>query len=255
MSNKKEEIQFSDIYEKLYYSYLTYYDKIWDTKTYEVERSKLKTIVRAMRKSGFSGIAFYNALKEEGYAPYTIKSLVQRAASLYQHGQDSDFLSKFNNPMKDLLIRHPQLFRNAYKTERLTIDFDEAKAKILTIQNVEVRDFCLALLMSGLRIHEAYIVNQQTSSVVGKGDKERYVMFDYPHQTFPPASTVRRTLAKLGLKPHTLRKLLATKLSRSDMTYTDICAVLGWSSLQTAAKYLQPLKEEQLKQKMKEILK
>ena len=65
---------------------------------------------------------------------------------------------------------------------------------------------------------------------------------------------VRKELAKIGLKPHSLRKLLATKLSRSNMTYTDICAIFGWSSLATAQKYLQPLKEDQLKQKMKEIL-
>lgn len=250
-----DKIKFEDIYEKLYYSYLNYYDKIWDNKTYESEKSRLKTVIRVMRISGFRGIDFYNQLKIEGYKPYTIKKLVQRAAALYKHGQDQGFLSKFNNPMQDIITRSPQLFRNAYKAERLKLDYDEAKNRILTIANEDVREFCMQLLKTGLRIHEAYIVNQSTSSVIGKGDKERFTTFEWPaNKEMPSEATVRRALAKIGLKPHSLRKLLATKLSReSSFSAQDIMTIMGWSSIETASKYYQPLKEETLKQKMKEI--
>lgn len=249
-----DNIKFKDIYEKLYYSYLAYYDKIWDNKTYASESSKLKTIIRVMRLSGLRGIDFYGILKAEGYKPYTIKALVQRAASLYRHGQEQKFLSTFNNPMYDLLVKSPQLFRNAYKPERLKLDFDEALTRIKTIEDEATREMCLALLKSGLRIHEAYKVNYVTASVIGKGDKERFTAFTFPaHLEMPSEYRVRTELKKLGLKPHSLRKLLATKLSRSDLRHADIMKIMGWSSIETASKYFQSLNEEQLKQKMKEI--
>ena len=113
----------------------------------------------------------------------------------------------------------------------------------------------MALLKSGLRIHEAYKVNYETSSVIGKGDKERFTAFSFPkHLQMPSEYHVRGALQKLGLKPHSLRKLLATKLSRSDLRHADIMQVMGWSSIATASKYFQSLNEEQLKQKMKEIV-
>jgi integrase len=101
-----------------------------------------------------------------------------------------------------------------------------------------------------------YLVNKETSSVIGKGNKERFTTFAFPeHLELPSEWQVRTALKKIGLKPHSLRKLLATKLSRnSDIKNQDILAIMGWSSLETANKYLQPLNEQQLKQKMKEIL-
>lgn len=251
---KAKQIKFEDRYEELYYSYLTYHDRIWDDKTYASESSKLKTIVRIMRISGLRGVDFYGQLKAEGYKPYTIKAFVQRAASLYKHGQEQKIVDAFSNPFSDLLARSPQLFRNAYKPERLKMDFDEAQRRIKTIEDEALREMCMALLKSGLRIHEAYKVNYETSSVIGKGDKERFTAFSFPkHLEMPSEYHVRGALQKLGLKPHSLRKLLATKLSRSDLRHADIMQVMGWSSIATASKYFQPLNEEQLKQKMKEI--
>lgn len=244
-------------YEKLRYDYLEYHDKLWEDTTYEAESSKTKTIVEYIQKAGgYAGKPFYVVLKDAGYKPYTIKALFQRAADMYEHSQKLGILSSFNNPYKDFLISNNHLFRNAYKTERLKIDFDEARSRINKELNYDkdLQSFCLALLKSGLRIHEAYKVDYDTASVIGKGGKRRYVNFEYKSDNPPTESRVRRALKKIGLKPHTLRKLLATKLSRSDMTYTDICEVMGWSSLETAARYLQPLKEEQLKQKLTEIL-
>lgn len=249
-----DKIKFQDRYEELYYSYLSYHDRIWDDKTYASESSKLKTIIRVMRTTGLRGIDFYAALKAEGYKPYTIKAFVQRAASMYRHGQEAKIVDAFNNPYNDLLARSPQLFRNAYKPERLKLNFDEALTRIKSIEDEAMREMCLALLKSGLRIHEAYKVNYETSSVVGKGDKERFTAFSFPaHLKMPSEYQVRTALAKIGLKPHSLRKLLATKLSRSDLRHADIMQVMGWSSIETASKYFQPLNEEQLKQKMKEI--
>lgn len=248
-------MKYKNKYEELRYAYLDYHDKLWDSSTYRSESSKTKSIIELIEKAGgFSGVELYKLMLAEGYKPYTIKVFFQRAGAMYKFGMSNGIVPNFNNPYSDFIMSSAHLFRNAYKTERLKLDYDEALIRINTIPNIEVRDFCIALLRSGLRINEAYKINYETSSVVGKGDKERFVVFSYEHKSMPSESMVRRELAKIGLKPHSLRKLLATKLSRSNMTYTDICAIFGWSSLATAQKYLQPLKENQLKQKMKEIL-
>jgi integrase len=249
-------MNFKNKYEELYYAYLTHNDKMWDDSTYKSESSRLKTIVSVLEVSGFRGQDFYAELKRQGYKPYTIKVMVQRAAAMYSHGQKLKIVSAFNNPFFDLLASAPQLFRNAYKAERLKLDFDEAMKRVLTIPQENVREACISLLKSGLRIHEMYLVNKETSSVIGKGNKERFTTFAFPeHLELPSEWQVRTALKKIGLKPHSLRKLLATKLSRnSDIKNQDILAIMGWSSLETANKYLQPLNEQQLKQKMKEIL-
>lgn len=256
MNNENINVKFQDKYEELYYRYLEAKDGYWDGATYNSESSKLKTIVRVLRKSGLRGISFYQELKAEGYKPYTIKSLTQRAASMYEWAIKNQVASTHTNPFADLLVSSPHLFRNAYKAERLKLDFDEAAQRIMSIPQENVRECCLSMLRSGLRIHEVFIVNKETNSVIGKGNKERFTVWAFPaHLQLPSAAQVRYALKKIGLKPHSLRKLLATKLARSDMRHMDIMALMGWSSMETATKYIQPMNEDKLKSKLEEILK
>lgn len=249
-----ETIIYSDKYEELYFRFLSHYDRVWDAKTYKSESSKLKLVLKTLRVSGLSGMHFYDALKKQGYKPYTIKAVFESASRMYEHGQHENIVSSFNNPFKEFLFRQKNLFRYAYKTERLKIDYDDTKKLLETIQDENLREFCLALLQSGLRIDEAYKVDHSTSSVVGKGGKQRFVNFKYNRPNPPSEYAVRKQLTALGLKPHTLRKLVATKLSRSELSRTDIREYMGWSSDITADRYNQPLKEEKLKAKIEEIL-
>jgi site-specific recombinase XerD len=241
-------------YEQLRVAYLSYYDKVWDLKTYRNEASRAKTIIEALKVSGFNGMAFYAALKDMGYKPYTIKTIVQAAGRIYAHGQKEKIVDSFNNPFKDFMATSKNVFRNAYKPERLKIDFDEAHRRILTIEDENIKYFCLALLQSGLRIHEAYKVDHSTSSVIGKGDKQRFVIFNYNRPNPPSEYAVRKQLTALGLKPHSLRKLLSTKLARGGFSREDLMEIMGWSSSQTADKYNQPLFEEQLREKLQKVL-
>jgi len=55
----------------------------------------------------------------------------------------------------------------------------------------------------------------------------------------------------IGLTPHSLRKLFATKLVTSGMTLPDVCNVMGWSSMQTAMSYLQVSNETKLEDQIK----
>lgn len=248
--------KYDDIYEKMYISYMDYNDARWDSKTYKVEASKLKTILAAVRQSGLSGMEFYKELVSMGYKPYTIKALFQTAALLFAHAQKEKITSNITNPFEDFLTKNNHIFRHAYKVERLKFDFDEARRRINTLEDANIREFCLAILHSGLRISEAYKVNHDTQSVIGKGGKQRFVMFDYKGDQPPPGQArVRTALASIELKPHSLRKLLATKLSRdSSLTHIDIMTIMGWSSIETAQKYMQPLAEQELKQKVLDAL-
>lgn len=248
----------TDKYDELIYKYLEAHDPVWTNNTYATESAKLKTILRVLRISGLRGVAFYQTLKAEGYHPYTIKAIVARAASLIAWGIKHQ-IQGFGptNTFEDLLMSSPQLFRNVYKTERLKIGFDEAVEKIKTIPQENIREACLSLLRSGLRIHEIYKVNLETKSVIGKGGKERFTVWSYPsHLELPSENQIRYALKKVGLKPHSLRKLLATKLARnSDFSNADIQQIFGWSSIETATKYIQPESESILKQKIQEALK
>lgn len=259
MSKTQQEsgLKQGSVFDKVCFAYLEEQDSVWDSKTYKSESSKAKTVARAVDKSGFVGNEFYKELKKLGYKPYTIKSLVQTASRIYAFGQDAGMLNKFNNPFKDFLIKSPQVFRNAYKSERITVTFDEVKSRLQLAQaDEETKKFIIALLDSGLRIDEAYKVNHATSSVIGKGNKERFVVFNYCPPTTPAAKLpsqwkVRQVLKSCGLKPHTLRKVLATKLSRdSDFSHKDIMQIFGWNSIETASKYFQSQTEEELKAKL-----
>ena len=247
----------TDKYDELVYKYLEAHDPTWTDKTYATESAKLKTILRVLRTSGPRGVTFYQTLKAEGYHPYTIKSLVSRGASLFDWAIKHQ-IQGFGpiNTFADLLLSSPQLFRNAYKPERLKITFDEAMEKIKSIPQENIREACLSLIRSGLRIHEIYKVNNDTKSVIGKGDKQRFTVWAFPaHLELPSENQIRYALKKVGLKPHSLRKLLATKLARnSDFSNADIMAVFGWSSIETAAKYLQPETEAKLRNKIEEAL-
>lgn len=246
-------MKFDTKIEELRYAYLDYHDNVWSNTTYTAESSKTQTIVNAIQASGMSGTDLYTYLKDRDYGAYTIKALMQRAAAMYDFGRERGLVVSQINPFRDFLVRNAQVFRHAYKSERLTITFETAKERIESIEDDNMREFCLALLFSGLRIHEAYKVNHETSTVVGKGGKERYVMFNYRGN--PPSEyAVRKALKEIGLKPHSLRKLLATRLARSHLTHTDIMTIMGWSNIETATKYFQPLNNEQLAAKLKEAI-
>jgi integrase len=68
-----------------------------------------------------------------------------------------------------------------------------------------------------------------------------------PSSPRPAASTFRYHLNKVGLKPHTLRKLCASKLARQDkIKEQDLLKVFGWASMETASIYLQAKNNEEL---------
>lgn len=250
----KIEVDLKDQYWQLYDKYLDFHKTAWTESCYKSEAARLKKIVHIIKTdTGMSGNEFHRSLMDRGYGSYTIKTMLIRAASYYEFGSNKGVFPKGMNPFKNEMQRSRTAMNRAYRPERLKVDFDTAREKISLIKDEAVRDFCMALLNSGLRIEEAYNVNHETSSVVGKGGIERTVFFDYKGE--PPSDyRVRTALKEIGLKPHSLRKLLATKLSRSGFSHADIKRIFGWSSITTADKYFQAKQDDKLRQELKEVL-
>lgn len=180
--------------------------------------------------------------------PYSIKTTLSRMSLFYQWLIDNDKIPPSKNPWKAFLSENALLFKYAYQIERLTIAFDEAKARIETMPDYAHRMASLQLIEGGLRYCELRTFDGR--QVIGKGGKPRAVFLRPELALFRYTgsySALYIRLKAVGLKPHTLRKLCATEFSRDPKVKDqDTCKVFGWSSIETSIKYRQPHQDKQL---------
>jgi integrase len=213
----------------------------WSPSTLSSERSRLLKLAPHIE---LGPRALYDKLIEDS-APYTVKTSFIRISALMEW-------MNVENEFKDFMQSHARLFKHSYKREVLKLDYEEAFKRINSIEEDVVRAHCLFLLKSGLRISESYKVDGD-GYVEGKGGKRRKVLVRAPEQ-LAPAYRVRAALREVGLKPHSLRKLLATKLFRAGFDGVDICKIFGWSNLQTAMNYLQADGDSELASRLAEVV-
>jgi hypothetical protein len=163
--------------------------------------------------------------------PYSIKTTFVRLGQFHQWLMETDKIPPVKlNPWKHFIKANALLFKYSYQTERLKITYEEAKKLVESIQEDHYRHAAQQLL--------------------GKGSKPRNVFlrdglndFRY-HGSYTP---LYKRLKALGLKPHTLRKLCATRFStKSGVSDVDVCEVFGWESIETSKKYRQPQRRERL---------
>lgn len=145
-------------------------------------------------------------------------------------------------------------FKHVYERKQPSFTFEEAKEKILSIKDEGIRKKALELLGSGMRWSESF--TYENGKVVGKGSKKRTV---YKPKISGPEwngsySTFWLRLSEVGLKPHDLRKLVATRLHKSGMSVFDLCHHMGWSDPKTAMAYIQPDKEKTMLTNVKKAL-
>ena len=174
--------------------------------------------------------------------PYTVKTTMIRLAEFLAFKGDYTF--------KEFIKKHPKLFIGAYRKERLSVSYDEAKKRILTIQDAKIRQFCEELLFSGARIAE--LLSHKRGEVVGKGGRVRELFLQRPDVSYEDLSyeTIYRALKAIGLKPHSLRKLAATRMVSLGFKEADLMRVMGWSSMATASSYLQPKNDDEIRRKL-----
>lgn len=154
------------------------------------------------------------------------------------------------NRYAEFRARNAKAFKNVYTPKLPKISFQEAEARIMTLEDEDVRDKALQLLRGGLRYTESLSVND--GRVVGKGGKVRDVYVGATNYKRSYA-TLQRRLREIGLTAHTLRKLCASQLARDGMREADLCEAFGWASFQTAKIYLAPMEKEQMRRKFRAI--
>ena len=216
----------------------------WAPTTRRSVHAKLRTALELIKEGP-------EALYTKGiqlYAPYSLKTLFTLAGEFYGHCYPTGI-----NPFKAYLKSNAQLFKNVYKKEEVGISFDEAKERISMIANIEARQMALFILTSGLRADEA-LQYDGSGIVLGKGAKLRKVFANsaYPTGHKLTYATLYNALAKVDLKPHTLRKLYATQLVEAGLQAADLMKIMGWSNIETAGWYLQARSDDKLTNLLKE---
>lgn len=186
---------------------------------------------------------------------YSIKTTFTRLGLFYQFLVDTDKIPAAKNPWRLFLEENALLFKHAYQIERLTVTFDEAKERIMTLE-YEHKMASLQMLEGGLRYCELRTFDGV--KVLGKGSVPRNVFLRDELKAFRFTGSytpLYKALVSVGLKPHTLRKLCATEFSRHPKVKDqDICKTFGWSSIETSLKYRQPYADTQLSEMLQTVV-
>jgi integrase len=209
----------------------------WAASTLAKEHSRLKAHAPLISRGPKEA---YLTLQKSGMKPYSIKTTMIRL------GEFELFAYK-TIAFKEFMASNANLFKYAYQTERVEVTFEEATERIERIPDLHTRSAARQLLESGLRSCE--LATLKNERVIGKGGKPREVHLSPDLKTFKYKGTywqLYAALRRVGLKPHTLRKLCASAFSRQDgVTLVDTMEEFGWSDMNSAKRYLQPMKSEQ----------
>ncbi len=221
--------------KELIAGYLKAHETAWAESTLKSERSRLTQLAPLLH---LEPEALFAKLLEQGKKPYTIKTTFIRLTDLEQWAKLEPRFARY-------MEEHGRRFRSVYAPEQVKVTFEEAHRRIMELKG-SVQLHALGLLQSGVRLTESY--NIDDGKVIGKGGKTRKV-YGKIKETVPKA-TLARHLKAVGLKPHTLRKLCATRLVEKGATAADLCKVFGWSDISTAYYYLQGKDEKKLESLM-----
>ncbi len=211
--------------------YLKYHETAWAKSTMKTARSILKKCEDCLE----SPEGLFDKLRERQIRAYTLKATFTRICHLEKWAQREPIFKAFTN-------RHRATFKHAYVKKEVGISYEEALAAITQLDS-PAREHAYSLLNTGLRISESYDVGAD-QMVRGKGGKVRKVYGRVEYTI--PKTTLWRKLRDVGLKPHDLRKLFATRLVERGASAADLCKVMGWSSIATAYQYLQSRDEGRL---------
>lgn len=231
--------------EQLIEQYLEYHKLAWSSTTLSSERYRLMKVARLRLPDARS---IYEALVSSGMKPYTVKTTIIRLVALEKWVKAQGL--EWGYDFQKFYSVHKNRFKHAYVKQDLNITFAEARKRVATLES-PYREAALGLLETGLRISE--MAKAKDGFVVGKGGKRRriYGTIDSKVST----QTLRLKLKAVGLKPHTLRKLCATRLAEHGATAADLCEVFGWTSIETSYRYLQHRGVDKLRELVKESTK
>lgn len=201
-------------------------------------------IATYLLKSDNDPTKFHELLKAN-YAPYTVKTMFIRTCQLKAFEGDN----RYDNYMAS----NANAFKHVYQSKYVKYSFSEARQLVAQIRHEGARKIAELMLATGMRIHEA-LKYDGSGSVVGKGGKSRPIFSKVRVDKELSETIVRRYCKEVGLCPHDLRKLAATELAKAGLSEADLLFTMGWSNIQTASRYLQPTKQDELAKKVQEVL-
>lgn len=208
----------------------------WSPTTLRSEQHRLTTLVPLMP---LGPEALWSSLSH--LKPYSRVTYFSRAID-FARWMDAALGKQYD----DWRDANAQLFKHQYTPRKVGMTYEEAKKRILTIEEKAIKEKALQLLGSAQRWSESI---QEGEVVVGKGGKQRSNLSTWTLDGQNGCSYwgCYRKLRQLGLSPHLLRKLALTRAAENGATSADLVAIAGWSSIQTASYYLQPKEDERLK--------
>ena len=215
----------------------------WMPSTIKTTTSALKAVLNVLDGNPERLLSFLNEIKLK---PYTQKVRWNQVSDFWQF-----VVGQGENRYRQFLELNRNLFKNAYLSEKLSMTYEQAEKAILADSDEEFKTWALHLLRNGLRYSEA--LTECQSQVLGKGKKTREILFKFEGEAKWSKShkAFWIKLRKIGLKPHSLRKLSATRMLEKGVSIPDLCGIMGWSSLNTAIRYLQPKKMDELREFLK----
>lgn len=222
----------------------------WSPTTIKSERAKLAKVAsllgEATNLSEVATEAIYEALKAN-YSPYSLKQVMIRL------GEVEAFLNN-TTKIKSWIKANSRLFRGVYERKAVSTSFEDAATALEAMPESKAKALAKWILNTGARSTEALNFDSETNTVMGKGERIRHVLVMDTKLKYPEAHGLtyiqfyRELKAHTGLTPHALRKLFATRLANSGASVQDLLYLLGWTNIQTASLYLQPRKEEALRE-------
>lgn len=226
----------------------------WSPSTMKSEGYRLRGITKEHLTDP---AALYSYLKDERkLKPYPLKTAFVRVGELVDFAMQTGVLPEGRNLVKAYMSEHANKFKQAYRPKSVGITFEEAAARINKIEDQGIREKALELLFTGMRVSESKTVTDD-GIVEGKGGWHREVPLakemrarDFNRHR----STLYRHLKKIGLTPHMLRKLFATKLVEEGAREADLMKLMGWRSSAMAAVYVQAQREKELNEAIRRLV-
>lgn len=194
-----------------------------------------------------NALELWNILTSRQKSNHTRTITWGRVIAFWDHAYGST-----DNPYREFKDKNKRLFKNSYVRKEVTVTYEEAKKRIQEIKDEATRIKALNLLQNGMRYSESN--TEANGTILGKGNKTRKLLL--PIIPGPKYTKTYHTfwseLRKVGLTPHMLRKLAATKLVDLGLKEADLLKIFGWNSVQTASLYVQPKRDNELARVMKE---
>ncbi len=146
------------------------------------------------------------------------------------------------NEFKQFRKKNARQFKHVYERRVPTVTYHQARKLIEGIEDEGIREKCLELLGGALRWIDS--ARREGEFTRGKGGKLRRVYAPESRDTGPVGyDAVYRTLKKLGLTPHQLRKIRLNHLKDKGATIYELMEIAGWQDPKTAMAYLKASEE------------